>query len=438
MFRILKIIFIIFCILYGVYVSFFIKTQKINFSSSPVLLTGYIDDYREERLANNRYRFKIKTYNNININDTARLIIVTDSYTKLNYGDEIKLYGKIKNPKDFTTDSGKNFEYGNYLMLENIYGIVNDPKIIKTGEFSGSYFKKFLFNIRYKFSNALDKNLNYQDSALSRGVLLGEKTGIDNEFRENLARSSTSHIIALSGYNITIVSETIMKLTAGFGLIARSILGSSAIVLFIILAGSGSSALRAGIMALILIYARARGKTYNAINALILGTCILILINPLSLRYDAGFHLSVLATFGLIVFQLPIATYFIKKHFKKWLAEVLASTISASIMTMPYIAYNMGIVSVLGIFANTIVVPMLPILMLTSFLTGITQIVLGKLAYVFALPTHAISWIIINTINKIGSIKFAAIYVQKVSLVLVILIYIILFYIAFKLLKKDS
>ncbi len=433
--QLFRIIIIVIPIIYGIYVSYFKTDVAIVFPESPIIVLGIIDDYKEERLSSNRYRIKIEEYNGAEVKETARFLLVTNPYTNYKYGQELELTGAVELPEDFITDTGKTFDYDSYLKLSNVYGIMSDPEIKIVQDFKGNYFKKILFNIREKFSNSLDNKLPQMQSSLAKGILLGEKSGITNSLRENLAKTSTSHIIALSGYNITIVSEIIIKLSQGLPIIARSLLGFFGIFIFIIMAGGGSSALRAGIMASVLLYSRSRGKKYDALYALFLATSILILITPLSLRYDMGFHLSILATFGLITYQNHILVFFIKKKLYKWLSEILASTLAASIMTMPYIAYNMGIISILGIFVNMLVVPLVPVLMLFSFLSGILP---GILSIPFTSLTNLVSTIILNSINKIGSISFAAVYTDKINLVSIIILYLILFYIAFKLVKKES
>ncbi len=438
MLKLFRILLIILPIAYGVYVSWIKEDYPVIFPAEKVAITGYIDDYPEERISSNRYRLRIEKLNNTKVTETARILIVTSPYTKLSYGEEISLYGTIEMPEDFITDTGKTFDYDSYLKLSKVYGITRDPDIEKTSNFKGSRFINFLYKIRHKFSKNLDYRLPKTDASLSQGVLLGEKVGLNNNLRENLARTSTSHIIALSGYNITIVSEIIMKALNGVPIIGRTLVGAGGIIIFIALAGGGSSALRAGIMAGILLYARARGKTYNAVFALALAISILTALNPLALRYDMGFHLSILATFGLIAFQNPIAIFLIKKRLPKFFAEIAASTLAATIMTLPYIAYNMGIISVVGILANIIVVPLVPALMLFSFLTGIIPGILSILTVPFVFITHVISKIMLQTIDKLGSPSWAAIYVQHIYLILILAIYTAIFYAAFKALQKES
>jgi len=398
--RIFRILVIALPIIYGIYFCYFKKEDQILWPQESITIKGIIDDYPEKRISSNRYRIKISELNGIKVTDKSKILIITNPYTEYSYGNKVEITGAIENPKDFITDTGKTFDYDNYLKLSKIYGIAKDPRIKILEEFNGNRIKKFLFKIRENFSNNLNKNLNTNTSTLARGVLLGERTSIDNNLRDNLARTSTSHIIALSGYNITIVSEILMKVLNNFSIVIKSTIGILGIFLFIALAGGGSSAVRAGIMATVLIYARSRGFTYNALWALVIATNILIIINPLALRHDMGFHLSVLATFGLICFQAPINVWLIKHKINKFVSETISTTLAASIMSFPYIAYNMGIISILGIFVNTVVVPLIPPLMLFSFLTGITTGNFEFLAKIFGFITEKISEIILLTINK--------------------------------------
>jgi competence protein ComEC len=439
MWKILRILIIIILLTRVGYICFLKEKIDIIFPQDTVNIVGYVDDYGEQRISSNRYRIKITEYNNQQINDGSRILIVTNPYSqKIEYGTKIKLVGEVENPKDFITDSGKSFDYDNYLKLSKIYGIMRDPEIQIMPGFYGNKITLVLFKIRKSFSETLNKNLDENSSVLTRGILLGEKSGINNELRDNLAKTNTSHIVALSGYNITIVSEIIIQITKSLPIILRTSLGGISIILFVVLAGGGSSAVRAMIMAMILLYARYRGKNYNALWALIVASTIIVSINPMSLRYDMGLHLSILATYGLIVFQNPISIFFIKKHLNRKIADIFASTIAASIMSMPYVAYNMGIISITGFFVNVLVVPLLPVLMLFSFITGIIGLISNYLVIPFAYITYIISKLILFIINTFGELPFSAIYKNNIPLVGILLIYAIIFYYGFKLSKKDS
>lgn len=423
---------------YGIYLSWIRPEIPPMFPDKAVVISGRIDAYPEERLSSNRYRIRLETFQGHEITETARILIVTSPHVSLSYGDMLTARGTIERPEDFITDTGKTFDYDAYLRLEKIYGILRDPEILTIEPGSGNPIIRFLYHIRQTFKERIDRRLPKGDAALASGALLGERTGITNSFRDNLARTSTSHIIALSGYNITILAEIIMKSLSALPMLARTLLGGTGIIAFIALSGGGASVLRAGIMAGILLYARARGKEYRALFALALACAILILLQPLALRHDIGFHLSILATFGLITLERPIAVWLTARRMPKFLVEILSSTLAATAMTLPYIAYMIGIVSLVGIFANVIVVPLIPPLMLFSFLTGLIPEAFEPFSGVFAFGAHGVSWIIRKTINTFGGLSWAAAYPDHIPFWIILVIYGFLVYAAFKALQKSS
>ena len=84
------------------YILIFNKPVSIIFPEDTVTVTGYISNYKEERISSNRYRLKILKYNDTEILDKSSILIVTDPYQQdLQYGNVIKITGSIENPKDF-------------------------------------------------------------------------------------------------------------------------------------------------------------------------------------------------------------------------------------------------------------------------------------------------------------------------------------------------
>src|SRR3989344_9552327 len=133
------------------------------------------------------------------------------------------------------------------------------------------------------------------------GMLLGERRGMPEEVTQSFILAGLIHIVVLSGYNISIVAEQVLRF---FNLIARKrvalALGAVAIVLFVIMVGAGATALRAGVMGLIAILARVLNRPAAALRALAVAVFCMVLVNPATLLYDPSFVLSVLATFGLV------------------------------------------------------------------------------------------------------------------------------------------
>src|SRR5262249_27200281 len=157
-------------------------------------------------------------------------------------------------------------------------------------------------------------------------------------------------IVVLSGYNVMIVAETVRRV---FGFLPKSFsisLGALSVALFVLAAGAGSAALRAGVMALIALYARATGRTYDAFRALIAALALMLLWNPLLLAYDPGLELSALATVGLI-----LGTSLIEPKLgwlrSAMLRDVVATTLAAQIAVLPLLLWQTGNLSLISVLA---------------------------------------------------------------------------------------
>lgn len=434
----IKIILVLIPISYAIFFCFFKPEINFSFPEKDVTVVGVVDAYPEKRISSNRYTIKILEYSGYKITETARIIWVTNPYTNYNYGDKFILTGQIEKPENFITDTGKTFDYESYLKLSKVYGILREGESKQVDGFYGSVIKSKIFKIRSIFSGLIDKHLNFESSILTKGVLLGEKNTLPTELRENLSKTNTSHIIAVSGYNVSIVSEFIMKALSGQSLFVKGVFGILGIIFFLIFVGGGNSVLRAGVMGIVIIYSRMIGKSYNSLYALLFATSLLVLINPLALRYDVGFHLSILATFGLITYQKTFSKIFKEKlKVKGFLNEILSSSVSATIMTMPYVAYQIGIMSIVGLFVNIIITPLIPLVMMMGFVSAILGIFLDVLGNFSGFGGNIISGFVLGIINFFGELKFSAIITNSINVWFIIVIYVFLFYFGLKEFKKS-
>src|SRR3989344_3790075 len=227
------------------------------------------------------------------------------------YGDEINFSGKLGKPENFITDQGKDFDYINYLRKDGIYYVMNyvTAEIISRG--NGNKIKSVLFSIKNKFLSKMNLVISGPESLLMGGLILGERSSFGEEMRQKFIDTGTIHIVALSGYNVTIVAEWIMEIFAflprNFGFSA----GIFGILLFVVMAGGQATAVRAGTMAVLALIARATGRNYDVARALILAGVVMVLFNPLILVYDVSFQLSVIATVAAIFFSPKVERYFL-------------------------------------------------------------------------------------------------------------------------------
>ena len=188
----------------------------------------------------------------------------------------------------------------------------------------------------------------------------------------------------LSGYNITLVAEAVRRLVSSAPRFIAHLVPVITIILFVLLAGSQTAAVRAGMMASITIAARATGRERDGVTVLIFVAALMTLYNPGQLLHDISFHLSFLATLGLLIFS-PIfdrLLYMIPERLQ--LRSIVSTTLATQLFLLPYLAYAIGEVSIVSIFANILVLPLIPIAMLFGAALIPLAVVSNSVAMVFA------------------------------------------------------
>ena len=353
----------------------------------------------------------------------TKILVTTSVGNNYRHGDEVIFKGKLEKPENFITDQGKDFDYINYLRKDGIFYVMSYPDIETVSRGNGNKIKSALFFIKNKFLEKTNLAIRNPESLLMGGLILGEKASFGQELRQSFIDTGTIHIVALSGYNITIVAEWFMKLFSflpiRFGIGA----GILAILLFVLMTGGASTAIRAGIMATLALYARASGRNYDVARALLLAGVIMILINPFVLVYDVSFQLSFIATIALIFFTPKIEKYFlwVPKHFK--LRDIVSVTFAVYIFVLPFILYKMGNLSLVALPANVLILPFIPLTMILGFLTGL----FGVINYFLSVPFGYLSYLILHyelgIINLFSQIPFSSLIIPDFPFWLTLLIY---------------
>ncbi len=360
--------------------------------------------------------------------EKTRILATVNFGTDFKYGYEVELSGKLERPENFITDQGKDFDYINYLKKDGIFYVMNyaDAEIISRGH--GNLIKSALFFIKEKFLEKMNLAVHGSESLLMGGLILGEKASFSQELRKNFIDTGTIHIVALSGYNITIIAEWIMKL---FAFLPKNLgigVGIFAILLFILMTGGSSTAIRAGIMATLALIARATGRNYDVARALLLAGVGMILLNPFVLAYDVSFQLSFIATVAVIFLAPRIEKYFlwVPDIFK--LRDIVSVTCAAYIFVLPFILYKIGNLSLVALPANVLILPFIPFTMALGFLTGF----IGLISYTLAVPFGFISYLFLHyelgVISFFANINFASFSIPNFPLILTIAIYVYFIY----------
>lgn len=391
------------------------NTELINkYSNKTYEIEGIIVD--QPQIKDFNQTFTIAT-------EDFRAKVETGRYSYYEYGNKLKLKGKISVPRNFKSNGDRVFDYVNYLSKDGVLFIMKNPNIEIIGsENSATYL---LFKIKNKFLNNIKRVLGEPHSALAGGLIVGEKGALDKELINNFRKSGLIHIVVLSGYNITIVAESIRRLLAFLPRNIGIILGGLGIIAFGILVGGGATVVRSCIMAIIALLATLMRRDYSVSRALFIAGIIMLIQNPLILIYDPSFQLSFLATLGLILLSSPIESKlnFITEKFG--IRGLVASTLATQVFVSPYILYMMGQLSIIGIIVNILVLPIIPLTMLLVFLTGLSGFASYLVSHIFGMISHILLSYELFVVNYFANLPFSSIQIPKFSFGIVISIYLI-------------
>jgi competence protein ComEC len=368
-----------------------------------------------------------ETYTNLTLRllsgEESKVLVRTDAYGDISYGDTIRATGELEVPENFEGDTGRAFNYKGYLAKDRIHFILNFPEVEVVAHGAGDMLKGFLFSVKQKYLEAIHEVIPEPAAALAGGITVGDKQSLGSELSDDFRRTGIIHIVVLSGYNITVImvffAFVFMKLPERVRLIAAGV----AIILFTILVGASATVVRAAAMGILAGLARTIGRTYAITRALFIAGLAMLLWNPYLLAFDPSFQLSFIATLGLIFGTPMVLPYisFIPQAYK--LREIAGATIATQIVVMPMLVYMMGNISLVALIVNLLILPIIPPAMLFVFLTG----VVGMLSGVFALPFSYVSYALLQyslaVVDTFAKLPFASLAVPAVSFWLIVLAY---------------
>src|SRR3990167_3689518 len=319
----------------------------------------------------------------VKIPDNRHVLVKAETYPFYHYGDEIKFKGKIDRVETFETDDGKVFDYPQYLLMKfRAVGIVKYPKdVSRESEENGSAAVSKILQIKRTLENATARALPEPESALARGLLTGGSASFTNAFKLAMQRTGTSHIVAISGYNITIVILIFfLTVRRWLGYWPAITSGFAALASFVVMTGASASVVRAGIMGSLFLLAKLVGRQNRVDYTVYLAAGAMVALNPLIARFDAGFQLSFLAILGLVYFSKYFDAGFVRRlpPYRRLgvpVREAVLSTCAAQLVTWPVIAGLSGQISLVAPLVNAVLLPLIPFTMAASFAVALVTLV---------------------------------------------------------------
>jgi competence protein ComEC len=263
-------------------------------------------------------------------------------------------------------------------------------------------------NIRTKFIIGIETSLPEPAASFAIGILVGQRSLLPEYLMEALTIVGLVHIVAVSGYNLTIIVNFVRRIGSKLSRFQLLFISLLLIYGFILISGFSPSIVRASLVSFLSLTAWYFGRKIRPALLILLVASITAFYNPYYIWSDIGWYLSFLAFVGiLIIAPILISLFRIKNN--NGFASMAVESFSAQLMTTPLIMMIFGRVSLIGIIANIIIVPLVPLAMFFSFIAGLIGAILPNLSAYLAIPARLLLNLMIliteKTSNSSGCVQ---------------------------------
>lgn len=269
---------------------------------------------------------------------------------------------------------------------------VSYAKITRVGSHTS-----FADTVRRSFIAGMQTALPEPLASFGLGLLVGRRNTLPLEYSQALMMVGLMHIVAVSGYNLTILLEATKRIMGGRSKQLSVAVGVVLMLGFLLMTGASASIVRASVISTLSLAAWYYGRSVRPMVLILLAAAVTAMFNPIYLWSDTGWYLSFLAFFGILMLAPKILSLLYPNKQAPLLMQVAVETLAAEIMTMPLILYIFGQMSLIGIVANVLVVSMIPFAMLASLIAGLAGMFLPFLSGLFALPARIILTYMLDT-----------------------------------------
>ncbi|HEY70576.1 MAG TPA: DUF4131 domain-containing protein [Anaerolineae bacterium] len=363
----------------------------------------------------------------------GRVLVRAPRFGTYAYGDRLRASGFLDTPPEF-----EDFSYREYLARQGVHSLMNRASIERLSTRRANPFMQAIFDSRRQALETVYALFPDPEASLLAGILLGIESGIPQDVREEFNATGTTHIIAISGFNITIVAGFFVSLFGRWLGARRGVLAAGmAILVYTLFVGADAAVVRAAIMGGLALMARRLGRENDALTALAASAMVMTAVHPLIL-WDVGFQLSFAATLGLMLYGEPLHDAFVIFS-SRWLptqkaerlarpvSEFVLFTLAAQLTTLPLMALYFNRISLVSVLANPVILPLQPAVMVLgglAVIVGSVWLPLGQFVAWTAWPAVAFT---IRAVSFFADWPSSSITLGRVGVGLIVAFYLVLF-----------
>jgi competence protein ComEC len=358
-----------------------------------VILTGLVSDEPQihDRFVDLRLQAEQITLSDMLSQPVLGAVLVrVRRFPVIEYGTRIEVRGLLETP-----EKGTDFDYRAYLARQGIHSIVLFPQVTELAGGQGSKIRHTILAFKQRARQTIGRLIPEPQAALLKGILLGDESDMAMDMEAAFQVTGLSHIIAISGFNVTILAGVLMRLSRAVmprrAAVSATIAG---IAIYTVLVGADASVVRAAIMGGIYLFTtRQLGRQAYAYASLIWSGLLMTLFNPL-LLWNVGFQLSFSATLGLMLYAEPMSGWTRNRLMRileegktnrmmRVINDAFLLTVAAQILALPLTAAYFGQVSLVSLPANLFVLPAQPGVMIWGGLATLTGMVVPAVGQLF-------------------------------------------------------
>ena len=368
---------------------------------------------------------------------TGLLLSRVSTGTSYNYGDRIRLQGHLETPPE-----NEDFSYRDYLANRGIYSYLPYPTSSLLQQGQGNPIYSALYAFRQHALDAVYSLFPDPEASLLAGILLGVQSGIPQKVQEAFRLTGTSHIIVISGFNITIIAALFTFLFSRLlGERKGAIVSAIGIIFYTLLVGANAAVLRAAILGMLTLLGHQVGRRQVGLNSLAFVAALMAIFTP-TILWDVSFQLSFSATLGIMLYAesfthwfTNFAARFIPGDKAGRLAgpvgEYFLLTLAAQLTTLPLMIYYFKRISLTALIANPLILPAQPPLMVLGGLSVLTGMLFHPLGQLLAWAAWPFTAYTIRVVEWLAAIPHGSIPLGQIAFPLILLFYGVLLVLTF-------